>query len=182
MVSILTPEKAVGDRPQGITFENILIFAATVSNIEVPYKDNIQKEDQIRLKTLKDFKFGQNPSYASYSSEYYQSQEPFVCHSKYKYGHFNDNMTLIFSEFEKERVRKEFIPFAANRREFLSLKQKEKAEVKKNVILHEFDHVPQINGNSQRKMGIEEMVNGNVAIYDHLLKKGEDYKRKSKHI
>lgn len=39
MVSILTPNQQISGINEGISFENILIFCAIVSNIEVPYKN-----------------------------------------------------------------------------------------------------------------------------------------------
>jgi len=54
--------------------------------------------------------------------------------------------------------------------------------LKRNKLnfLQEFDYVPRINETSQRKLGLEEMVNGKMNIYENLMKKGEEYKEKSK--
>jgi hypothetical protein len=46
MLSILTPnnERTSSRESTNITFENLIIFLAAVSNIEIPYKDSVKKE------------------------------------------------------------------------------------------------------------------------------------------
>lgn len=176
MISILTPSRdseVKGDK-KGITFENLLIFLATVSNIEVPYRQNV-KNDAVKLKDSKDFKNDKTRDTRTLVVDSEEDEKdnnlqllkmrmsqsgllqllppdsecmtPLASKSNYKYGYFNNNGTLIFTEREKEKLHKEFIVFASNRREYLSELQKQKAEEKKNQVLNEFDHIPKINKN-----------------------------------
>jgi hypothetical protein len=52
MISILTPVKngQLTSDLTDITFENLLIFLATISNIEIPYNDDVMQEMQEMLK------------------------------------------------------------------------------------------------------------------------------------
>lgn len=205
MISILTPSNdGQNSDISDITFENLLIFLATVNNIEIPYRESV-KEEISKIKTLKDFKaeklnghcenngthlemkmsetglLSLLPSYDKSASLRSNNR------SKYKYGYFNSNGTIIFTDDEKKKIHKEFIMFATNRREQLALKQKVKTENKKNQILHEFDYVPKVNKNgmivylwslAQRPFGISEMIHGEVPVFDNLIKKGQEYEAK----
>ena len=220
MISILTPSKDsdIKGGKNGITFENLLIFLATVSNIDVPYRSNV-KNDNVKLKNLKDFRQDQMRDSQTLMLDSEEDEKenhqhllkmrmsqsgllqllppdsdcktPFASKSKYKYGYFNNNGTLIFTEQEREKIHKEFIVFASNRRDYLSELQKQKAEEKKNQVLNEFDHIPKINKNSKfmplhvsnfgiahRSYNLDQMIHGDLPVYENLLKKGEEYKLK----
>jgi hypothetical protein len=53
MISILTPVKngQLTSDLTDITFENLLIFLATISNIEIPYNDDVMQE-MLKMKSL----------------------------------------------------------------------------------------------------------------------------------
>jgi hypothetical protein len=55
MISILTPVKngQLTSDLTDITFENLLIFLATISNIEIPYNDDVMQEMQEMQEMLK---------------------------------------------------------------------------------------------------------------------------------
>ena len=173
MVSILTPTKEqlrVGGI-QGISFENILIFLATVSNIEVPYKEDAK--DDIEFNIFTDGKHTQSNQDSEESSNAQtpiiemkmsqtkllnllprnkQTKYQIAKKSKQRYGTFNSKGTIFFTEEEKDRIRKEFIVFSSNRREQISVINKLRVEEKKNKVLNEFDYVPKINKSCKKNL------------------------------
>ena len=74
IMSILTPEKPIPNVADGISFENIMILLATMSNISLPNKENMGKE--VRIKNLRDFR-------QNYISNHYSED--------FSNGHYNEN-------------------------------------------------------------------------------------------
>ena len=70
IMSILTPEKPIPNVDDGISFENIMILLATMSNISLPNKENMGKE--VRIKNLRDFR--QNYISNHYSEDFSNGQ------------------------------------------------------------------------------------------------------------
>jgi len=131
IMSILTPEKLIPNVADGISFENIMILLATMSNISLPNKENMGKE--VRIKNLRDFR--QNYISNHYSEDfsngqYNENKKDIVWRSKYRYGCFNKEGTIVFTDSEKDKIKKEFIAFTTNRRDFIRNKNKEKVEEK----------------------------------------------------
>lgn len=179
LVSILTPWKQIPNIKEGISFENLLIFWATISNIEVPYKNSVRKE-MTKLKGLQDFnsnyssKKSPNSGLSAYQSEF----EDLAWKSKYKYGYFNKQGTVVFSSRDKTKMAKEFIAFATSRREFINQRKKEKAIGRIETIKNEFNHVPSINLKSKKRASVD--LTENVPVFENLLTKGKEYQEKSK--
>jgi len=179
MISILTPANCttLESNRTSVTFENIIIFLATISGIDIPYKGSVKKE-MAKIKNLKDFKtemMQKSPSKSSviietdaehrdtknsktgllnYLPSNTQSTQNLSVKSKYRYGYFDDNKTIIFTDLEREKLRKEFIVFASNRRNFIAHVHKTRVDDKRNQMLHEFDHVPKINVNSKESTSL----------------------------
>ena len=194
MIQILTPE----NEEIGISFENLIIFLATSSNINVPYKEEV-KQEIAQVRDLKDdmVKIASSleslPNEISEDSQVHMKQsqtsllgilekseskyQTLTSKSRYKYGYFNSKGTIIFSESDKRRIQREFLVFASNRQEFLSAQQKLKAEQKKAQILGEFDHVPKINENSAKLQASRS--SNYLPIYDNLIQKGQEYQMKN---
>lgn len=172
MVSILNPGKDQfkSGWVQGISFENILIFIATIINIEIPYKEDAKDEVEFNIFTegkLTQSIHDSEESNSKQSSiiEMKMTQSKLLnllpketqqikhnsnsSKNKRRLGVFNNKGTIIFSNEEKERIRKEFIVFSSNRREQISAINKLRVEEKINKIVNEFDYVPKINKNSK---------------------------------
>jgi hypothetical protein len=212
MISILTPVKDIQLTSDltDITFENLLIFLATISNIEIPYNDDV-KQEMMQIKKLserngnKSWQSDKNISEIPVGNGFpienvseksnlemkmslsqlqnllpARESQLIEAKSKYKYGYFNHNKTIIFTEPERVKLRKEFMNFSSNRRDFIANQRKSKAENKKLQILHEFDYVPKINNNGPRNASVESIEFLDQPIYDHLITKGKEYQMKKK--
>ena len=135
------------------------------------------------MKNLGDFAtdFHQNHKEVDYSQNaYYSEFENIACRSKYKYGYYNTQGTIIFSSGDKLKLTKEFIAFSTSRREFISQRNKEKAIGKIESIKAQFSHVPRINQKFSRKSSLASLINSPLPIYENLLLKGQEYEEKSK--
>lgn len=149
MISILTAanDSQLSSDLSDITFENLLIFLATIGNIEVPYKDSIKQaymrksnfndthENNIMLsdRISSEVPFDNDEAFDNINEKSYvemkmsqsnllnllpaRDTQPIITSSDFKFP-------LIFTEQEQIRLKKEFINFASNRREFITNQKK----------------------------------------------------------
>lgn len=165
MISILTTankDNQLTSEPTDITFENLLIFLATISNIEVPYKDSIKQAYMSRNnfndtqenngdlleKNSSEIPFDNGDGVDNINDKSYvemkmsqsnllnllpaRDTQPIVTNSDFIFP-------LIFSESEQMKIKKEFVNFASNRREFITNQKKYKVRLTNySYSFHEF--------------------------------------------